>query len=136
MRATKQFSDAEYVNFVESYCHSRGWLWEFQSPQAPYPNVCDLAVFPAMSRRHSHLLAERTDSVASKDEIWAAAEKVWAELENHKIASGFILAWRNAKRIVDHHGDNCWLNTKDSHHDVRKDFIPAATGIRPRATLN
>ena len=85
MRATKQFSDAEYVNFVESYCHSRGWLWEFQSPQAPYPNVCDLAVFPAMSRRHSHLLAERTDSVASKDEIWAAAEKVWAELENIKL---------------------------------------------------
>ena len=37
---------------------------------------------------------------------------------------------------IDHHGDNRWLNTKDSHHDVRKDFIPADTGIRPRATLN
>ena len=89
-----------------------------------------------MSKRHSHLLCESTDSVASKDEIWAAAEEVWAKLENYKIASGFILAWRNAKRIIEHNGDNSWLNTKESHHDVRKDFVPTDTGMRPRATLN
>jgi hypothetical protein len=42
--------------------------------------VCDLAVFPAMSKRHSELTRRHTQSVASKDVIWNAAEQVWREL--------------------------------------------------------
>ena len=45
----------------------------------PHINVLDLSVFPAMSRRHSHMVRSLhgTRVVNEEDEIWASAVRVW-----------------------------------------------------------
>ena len=74
-------NDGEYLNFCETACEERGWLWEPQAPQMPHGNACDLGLFPSMSKRHSDLLREKGGQVATLDEIWDAALKVWKNYE-------------------------------------------------------
>ena len=110
-------------------CNDNGWHWEPQAPQMPHLNVCDLAVFPAMSKRHSELTRRHTQSVASKDVIWNAAEQVWRELPACKIARSFVLAWRLAEVVLAKNGANTFLGTKEMHARVREDFDDTATGV-------
>jgi hypothetical protein len=86
-------------------------------------------VFPAMSKRHSELTRRHTQSVASKDVIWNAAEQVWRELPACKIARSFVLAWRLAEVVLAKNGANTFLGTKEMHSRVREDFDDTATGV-------
>lgn len=113
-------------------CAANGWYWEPQAPQMPHLNVLDLAVFPAMSKRHSELTRRHTHSVASKDVIWDAAEEVWARLPACKIARSFILAWRLAQVVITRKGANTFLGTRDMHARVREDFNDTVTGAAPK----
>ena len=124
--------EVKYVKFVTDYCSQRGWYWEPQAPQMPHINVLDLSVFPAMSRRHTALARARGGlCVLKEDEIWAAAEQVWHDLPSSKIASGYIQAFRIAKKVVEVRGDNGFLGASGSIHvGIRKDFDETATGLR------
>jgi hypothetical protein len=76
----------------------------------PHMNVLDLSVFPNMSRRHVQLARKRCGlKVLSENEIWAAAKRVWEDLESAKIASGFIQAHQIAKEVIKHEGGNEFL---------------------------
>jgi len=56
-------------------------------------NVLDLAVFPCMSRRHSHESRSLHGTrVLKEDEIWESVVKVWNDLPSSKIANAFVLA--------------------------------------------
>ena len=84
--------DATFSTECNDYCNSNSMYWEPQAPQMPYVNNLDLAVFPAMSKAHSRLLAGlSTKTVASKDETFDSALSVWRELTSAKIAHGYIL---------------------------------------------
>ena len=98
----------------------------------PHANNLDLAVFPAMSKRHSHLLAEYSNSMAPTDEIWKHAEQVWNNLPSATIARGFLHAYRILQKVIDHKGDNNFLQSKDFHTGVSKDFIDTFHGIRKK----
>jgi hypothetical protein len=91
----------------------------------PHMNNLDLAVFPAMSRRHAELLRGRNgNSVADPEKVWEAAKEAWDELASATIARGFVLAYRIAKKVVDNKGSNTFLQGKGGslHSDVRCDF--------------
>lgn len=98
----------------------------------PHLNVLDLSVFPAMSRRHMALArAHGGLCVLKEDEIWAAANQVWNDLPSSKIASGYIQAFRLAKKVIEVHGDNAFLGSSGLIHvGIRKDFVETATGLR------
>ena len=94
-------TDAAYHKFVREYCREKGWLWEPQGPQMPHINVLDLAVFPSMSKRHSHLARSLHGTrVLKEDEIWDVAQEVWENLPSCKIANAFTQAKRIAEKIV------------------------------------
>jgi hypothetical protein len=97
-------------------------------------NNLDLAVFPAMSKRHSDLLAEHGNTVAPCDTIWKAAEQVWKDLDSPAIARGFVLAYRLAKRVVEFKGSNEFLCDKKFHCGVREDYRNTADGIKKGVT--
>jgi hypothetical protein len=118
-----------FKRFVAQVCNEKGWLWEPQAPQMPHLNVDDLAVFPAMSKRHSDETRKYTGSVASKEVIWNAAAKVWAELPACLIARGFILAWRLAEVVIQKGGENTFLGTKEMHRGVSADFNDTQNGV-------
>jgi hypothetical protein len=122
--------DATFKRCVEDQCSEKGWKWEPQAPQMPHMNNLDLAVFPAMSERHSDLLVEHGNTAAACDTIWEAAEKVWKDLDSPSIARGFVLAYRLAKRVVEFKGSNEFLCDKKCHCDVRKDYRNTADGIK------
>jgi hypothetical protein len=124
--------EESYVRYVTDYCSDRGWHWEPQAPQMPHLNVLDLSVFPAMSRRHTALARARGGlCVLKEDEIWAAANQVWNDLPSSKIASGYIQAFRLAKKVIEVRGDNAFLGSSGSIHvGIRKDFVETATGLR------
>jgi hypothetical protein len=126
--------DATFKRCVEDQCSEKGWKWEPQAPQMPHMNNLDLAVFPAMSKRHSDLLAEHGNTVAACDTIWEAAEKVWKGLDSPSIARGFVLAYRLAKRVVEYKGSNEFLCDKQFHCGVRKDYRNTADGIKKGVT--
>lgn len=121
-----------YKRAMSETCNEKGWRWEPQAPQMPHLNVCDLAVFPAMSKRHSELTRRHTQSVASKDVIWNTAKQVWDDLPACKIARSFVLAWRLAKRVIANDGANTFLRTKEMHAGVREDFHDTDTGVVPK----
>lgn len=128
-------NDSKFKTFVQEYCKSKGWYWEPQGPQMPHVNVCDLAVFPKMSRNHSELLRKRGGvRVMKEDEIWDAAEEVWNNMPSCDIARSFVLSHRIAKKIIDAKGGNEFLSGVKGglHSDVRKDFINTDRGVKRR----
>ena len=124
--------EEEFKRFVTEWCKEKGWLWEPQAPQMPHLNVDDLAVFPAMSKRHSTLTRRFTGSVASKDVIWNNAVQVWNEMEECVIARAFVLAWRLAALVIEKGGENTFLGTKEMHRGVRRDFNDTKNGVAPK----
>jgi hypothetical protein len=125
-------TDAKFQEFVKEYCDKQKWMWEPQAPQMPQANNLDLAVFPAMSKRHGNLLSQygSTRMMAPNDEIWRVAKHVWDGLEPSTIARGFLHGHRILKKVVEHKGDNNFLQSKDFHTGVTADYYNTPTGIR------
>ena len=121
--------DTAYKRFAVETCNERGWKWEPQAPQMPHTNVLDLAVFPAMSKRHSALLSEHSNTCAPANRIWEECERVWHDLPSAQIARGFILANRVAKKVIEHEGDNTSLQNSEFHSSVRNDFHNTNHGV-------
>ena len=124
--------DATFKRGVEDYCVSKGWKWIPQGPQMPHVNVCDLSVFPCMSKRHTQLSRDHHGmGVLTEKQIWIAAEKVFKQLPSSKIASGFIQAYRLADKIIQHSGDNIFLagSSGGIRTGVTKDFYPTDKGL-------
>ena len=124
--------DAKYKKGVEEYCEREGWKWIPQGPQMPHVNVCDLSVFPNMSKQHTQLSRDHHGTHDLKeDQIWKAAEEVFKKLPSCKIASGFIQAYRLAEKIIQHRGDNTFLSGSSGgiRTGVSKDFQHTKTGL-------
>ena len=120
--------DDTYLSYCAAECAARNWMWEPQAPQMPHANVLDLAVFPAMSKRHGAMLREYSSREAPADEIWRTAWSVWCdELTNDKVARGFVLAHRILKKVIATKGENSFLQ-KSFHSNVRSDFYTERDG--------
>ena len=127
--------DKKYKETMEEYCEREGWKWIPQGPQMPHVNVCDLSVFPNMSKRHTQLSRDHHGThVLTEDEIWKAAETVYKQLPSSKIASGFIQAYRLAAKIIQHHGDNTFLagSSGGIRTGVSNDYLPTDKGLARR----
>ena len=123
----------DFVRYMRLECSNRGWCFEPQSPQSPHLNNLDLAVFPAMSRRHSTESRKRNQRVLKKEEIWDCAFQVWKELPSCKIARGFLQVRRLAEKVLASKGENRFLlekGKKGLHCGGSADFHDTADGIR------
>ena len=122
--------DATFLNGVRDHCRGKGWHWEPQAAQMPHMNVLDLSVFPCMSRRHIARSRECGGlHVLDEDQIWETANHVWNNLENDKISSAYIQAYRIADKVIKAKGSNDFLGNGGSiHTDVRKDFYKTDAG--------
>jgi len=121
--------DSTFHNYVNGHCEAKGWKWEPQAPQMPHMNNLDLAVFPAMSKRHSELLQRYSNRMAPPEEIWNACEAVWRDLPSASIARGFILQSRIAAKVIEYKGANTFLQTQNFHSGVRRDFADTKDGV-------
>ena len=123
--------DATFLNFVTNHCRLKGWEWCPQAPQMPHMNVLDLAVFPAMSKRHTTMCRSQHGlRVLKPDEIWDAAVEVWKNLPCHKIAQSFVQANRIAKTVIKNGGDNKFMGNGGSiSGGVREDFKRTEFGV-------
>ena len=97
----------------------------------PHMNVLDLSVFPSMSKQHTMLCRDKEGlKVLTEDQTWDAAEEVWMVLENWKIASAYIQAYRIAKKVIAAKGNNGFLGNGDGIHvGVRRDFQRTENGM-------
>ena len=98
----------------------------------PHMNTKDLAIFPAMSKRHTSLSRARGGlSVLKEEEIWLAAKEVWEQFPNCKIARSYVLAYRIAGKVVKHEGDNTFLGASGGlHSGVGEDFDDTLWGVK------
>ena len=102
--------DAKLYNYVVKLCRAKQWPWEPQIPQMPHMNVLDLAVFPTVSRLHSHLIQSLRGMGFSKEyNIWEISAKVWEELPSCKIANKFCLENNITEKISKFKGDTILL---------------------------
>ena len=93
--------DSTFKKFVEEYYLSNGCSWEPQAPQMPHVNVLDLAAFPAMSMRHSHLARSfHVTRVLKEDEIWETEVKAWETLPSSKVGNAFAIAKKVAEKVI------------------------------------
>ena len=127
--------DSTFTTFVNNYCTENNMKWEPQAPQMPHANNLDLAVFPAMSKRHSALLKEYSNKCAPRDEIWDAAKRVWEDLNSASIARGFILANRITKKVIEYGGRNTFLQESTFHSAVREDFADTRHGVKKKINV-
>ena len=103
----------------------------------PHANNLDLAIYPAMSKHHSALLREHSNTVVSNKKIWNTANIVWNNLPSCQIARGFILATRIMKRVITEKGSNSFLQKSGGlHNSVREDFLETETGVRNKKNKN
>ena len=98
-------------------------------------NNLDLAIFPAMSKQHLTLLNQSIGRVATADEIRDTVKKVWNDCSSASIARGFILVNRIAKKVIEYNGSNTFLQKKDFHTGLRKDFQDTANGVVKRINV-
>ena len=99
-------------------------MWEPQAPQMPHSNVLDLSIFPAISRRHCALVRKCGGLyVLKEDKIWEAAQQVWEDLPNYKIARGYVHAYQLMEKVIANKGDTSFL-AKDNGLwcGIMKDF--------------
>ena len=103
--------------------------WEPQGPQMPHMNVLDLAIFPAISRRHCARSVNGV-KVLNEDEIWENALSVWQDLPSHKIANVFVLSKEIANKIMKAKGSNDFLSDAEGglHACIREQFLPTDDG--------
>lgn len=123
--------DDKFNKFVTNHCKEKGWLWEPQGPQMPHINVLDLSIFPAMSRRHSHIVRSLHGTrIVKGDEIWESAVRVWDVYPSCKIANAFVQTRRIAEKIVKSKGGNSFLSGVDGGiaAEIRKDFNATNVG--------
>ena len=67
----------------------------------PYMNVLDIAMFPATSRYHIHLIRSlRGMLVINEEEIWKIEAKVWEELPIRKFEKNVCIERMIAYNIV------------------------------------
>jgi hypothetical protein len=117
-------AETGFKEFIGVEFEKRGWLVENQAPQSPYVNVCDLAIFPCMSKRCTHLLSKTYGFAIPKVEaIFAAAETVWNDLDSCNIARAFIQARRVHNIIIEDGGSQAWLTNGGPHCHCRRDFV-------------
>jgi len=123
--------EASFLTFMKETFEREGWVMEPQAAQMPHMNTKDLAIFLSILRRHTTLARSRGGlSVLKEDKIWLAAKDVWDNFPNCKTARSYVLAYRIAKQVVDHNGDNTFLgSSKGLHCGVRKDFDDTMDGI-------
>jgi hypothetical protein len=125
--------EAHFVASLKKLIEPLGWLLEPQAPQMPHSNVLDLAVFPAMSKRHSALTrASVGGKVLKRDEIWDAALKVWKQLPSCKIARAFLQAHRLMAKVIKEKGGNSFVGRGCSGMSCggTADFNDTVDGIR------
>jgi hypothetical protein len=127
--------DNKFVVGVKEFCDQKGWYWEPQAPQMPHINNLDLAVFPSMSKHHSALLSQYSNKMAPVDRIWEVAEAVWRDLPLATIARGFILANRVSAKVIASNGSNSFLQSRDFHCGVRKDFQDTPFGVLKKTSV-
>jgi hypothetical protein len=127
--------DGPFHKYVTEHCDEEDWKWEPQAPQMPHMNNLDLAAFPMMSKRHSALLSNYSNTQAPHDEIWQAARSVWREMDSASIARGFILAYRIANKVIQFKGDNTFLQQQDFHSGVRSDFYDTPDGVSKKTRV-
>ena len=119
-----------YTDAIKGMCKEYGWKLERQSPQSPQFNVLDLAVFPALSRRHSYFLCRKSANPSGND-IWEAADSVFRNMESSVIARAFILSWHMCKSAVKSRGDNSYMEG-DLHFGIRFNYVNTPRGVRRR----
>ena len=110
---------------------SKVGFWEPQAPQMPYVNNLDLMVFPAMSKQHSALLSNHSNTVAKRDIIYQTALDVWNSLDHSLIASGYVLAYQISKKIIASQGSNDFLTGGVYHSEVCNNYDIVGNRIRP-----
>ncbi len=93
--------------------------------------TCNLKVFPAMSKHHSHLLQMFNNTVAGYDKIWEVAQNVWKGITSAMVCRAFVLAYRIMRKIIDENGNNAWLCHGTPDCFVRRDFVDTYDGILP-----
>ena len=126
---------AIFHNYVREYCTAMGWKWEPQAPQMPHMKNLDIAVFPAMPKRHSALLKSYSNKMTPADDIWRECDSVWHELESALIYRGFILMHFIATKVVAHKGTNTFLQTHDFHYGVCNSFADTPDGVDPKVNV-
>ena len=90
---------------------------EPQAVQMPHMNTKGLTIFLAMSKwRTSLSQAKGGLSVLKEEEIWLAGNEVWEQFSNCKIAHSYVLAYRIAKKVVKHEGDDIFLGSSGGLH--------------------
>ena len=86
-----------------------------------------------MSKQHSERLQTMGNTVAEKEDIWAAVMEVWANLPSADVARGFVQAYRVMGKIIEEGGNNHWLKHGGPHLNVRRDFYDTPSGCLPKS---
>ena len=125
--------DSRFNTELTKLIQPLGWLYEPQAPQMPHANNLDLAVFPAMSKRHSALTREcHSTKVLKKDEIFDAAVKVFNELPSSKIARGYVQCHRLMGKVIKENGGNSFVRKGQNGLScgISDDFNDTSDGIK------
>ena len=124
--------EGDYQGFMTSEIAKRP-LWQIidQGPNGPYMNALDAVVFPSMSKQHSKILQQNSNTPVSKDKIMETANLVWSNLPSCVIARALIQIYRLMKVVIKEGGNNQWLSRGAPHLHVRRDFKTTPTGCTP-----
>ena len=126
--------EGNFQAWCKEQCQTRShWYWEPQAAQMPsYSNNLDLAVFPFMSKIHSHLLKEGGEkAIGNNDAIWKRCQDTWSDLISEKVAHGYVLAKRILER-VEENGGAATSSCEVVSQRPNKDKTSEATSSQPR----
>lgn len=130
------------VEFLKQEFEKRGWYYRPQPAQSPTTNVCDLTIFPCMSKRVSKNHRQWKDGsihAMKPQEIWDAVMEEFRKLQLTVIANAFMTCKRLVTDLIEAEGSNTYLKEKNAcHKDVRKTFIKSESGLinKKRAHLH
>ena len=109
------------------------WMWEPQAPHMPHSNVCDLALFPSLSKRVQRLARKKfkgKQRVLSTSEIEECVLGAWKAYESCKVARTFLQAYLMMDKVIQEKGDTGFLTGGSFHFGVGPNYVDTDKGVR------
>jgi len=114
------------LEILKAFCLEHDWWFLFQAAHAPHMNLCDLCVFPALSKATDR---QRGNNLLGADKLALACQRAWDAYPSSKLASGFVTLLGVAEKVIQERGNTDFLGNMSMHYGTRKQYNNTRHGV-------
>ena len=126
-------TEAKFLQQIQEFCARYGWHFLFQAAHAPHLNVCDLCLFPSLSKGTDRKRADKFGRrCISGDDLAAAAQSAFEAYPSSSVAASFVTKLAVARKVIQERGRTEFLAKTSRHFGTQRKYQKTEHGVRKR----